>query len=630
MMKIPVDIQVDFLWGREHFQKDEWAPITYIVGANGTGKSVFAEQLKNQFKRNGLKVRYFSAERIANLTNKWDTVLGEFAADKLSKGFDIDKFSQYIAKADKLGQSTDAIVELQSKLDLQVKIESILLDCFQKELSFKERAGFLNVLLTDKKTGKQYDFKKSESHGLKEIITLLTFIYNDDYNCIILDEPELNLHPQFQQFILQEIKKNSGDPLTGQKLFVILTHSPYMLDINNSDDLVNYIVFHKGAPPSYIAEYHFDENALNRLNRLLLRINTNHKTMFFASSPVFVEGYIDQQIFNLIENKRDIPIGAGGISIIDVGGKDEVDIMYSLCTQLGINAKAVVDLDAIFEGKLRQTIAALPASDAYLATQGQKGLMATIGELQTLTSEIAEILINMDPVALSNSSFEFTTFLNTLRSVTGDKAFQVKRRLTLMGIQRLCDEISPKLDTPSNTKLTRLKSLLTHTLNCFENSSVFVLAKGEIENYYTTYTGNQYSIATNNKTDYFLTEYDAICTLSKAQLVEQYPELISLLDKLCPITTIGTKRMISTKLSDWIHCVQSLFRADNSINKEIIENHPKTQWNKYRRIINLLEFTTNKERTSFVCKFKLSTNLASDSDITYEFTQDTVPSHFSL
>ena len=55
-MKIPVDIQIDFLWGEQHFQKEEWGPITYIVGANGTGKSIFAEKLKARFIQSGLKV----------------------------------------------------------------------------------------------------------------------------------------------------------------------------------------------------------------------------------------------------------------------------------------------------------------------------------------------------------------------------------------------------------------------------------------------------------------------------------------------------------------------------------------------------------------------------------------------
>ena len=76
-MKIPVDIQIDFLWGEQHFKKDDWGPITYIVGANGTGKSIFAEKLKQQLGQNGLKVRYFGADRIANLAGKWDASLGE-------------------------------------------------------------------------------------------------------------------------------------------------------------------------------------------------------------------------------------------------------------------------------------------------------------------------------------------------------------------------------------------------------------------------------------------------------------------------------------------------------------------------------------------------------------------------
>lgn len=629
-MKIPVDIQIDFLWGEQHFQKEEWGPITYIVGANGTGKSIFAEKIKARFIQSGLKVRYFGADRIANLAGKWDAVGGQLAYDKLSKGLDIDSFDTYKAKAEQLGQSFDVLIELKDKLDLQIKVESILSDVFQKELTFKEKAGFLNVLVSNKKDESPYDLKKNESHGLKELITLLTFIYSDDYNCIILDEPELNLHPQYQQFILQELKKIAGNPEKGKKIFIVLTHSPYMLDIKTSTDLLNYIVFHKDSLPSFIVDYEMDEYQLNRLNKLLMRINTNHKTMFFASSPVFVEGYIDQQLLNLIESKRDVPLGAEGISIIDVGGKDEVDIMFTLCNKLGIKAKAIVDLDALFEGKLRQTIADLPASTVYLAKHGQKDLMATIGVLQTLTSEISELLTNIDPSTLSDLSTEFTTFLSTLKNVVGDKATQIKRRLTLLAIQRIYDEISEQFDAPSNIKLTRAKSLLAQILTCLENSNVFVLAKGEIENYYVTYTENQYSIADNKKTDYFLTEFDAINELSKSQLTEQYPELISILDKICPVTTIDTKRMIGIKLSDWIHSVQSLFQSNNSITKASVEASPKTQWDKYKRLIELVDFSADKKSNTFVCKFKINSKLLDCGDSTYEFTQNTVPSQFKI
>lgn len=629
-MKIPVDIQIDFLWGEQHFKKDDWGPITYIVGANGTGKSIFAEKLKQQLGQNGLKVRYFSADRIANLAGKWDAIGGQFAYDKLSKGLDIDSFDTYRVKAEQLGQSVDALIELKDKLDLQIKVESILSDIFKKELIFHENAGFLNVLVSDKKTDTPYDLKKSESHGLKEIITLLTFIYNDDYNCIILDEPELNLHPQFQQFILQEIKKNAGDIKSGKKIFIILTHSPYMLDINNSDDLLNYIVFHKEVIPSFISSYEFDTYQLERLNRLLMRINTNHKTLFFASSPVFVEGYIDQQLLNLIEYKRDIPLGAEGVSIIDVGGKDEVDIMFTLCQKLGISAKAIVDLDALFEGKIRQTIANLPESSKYLAEQGQKELMAIIGELQTLSGEIADFLITFDLSSLNNPSSEFSDFLATLKKVHGEHALKIKRRLTFLAVQRISDEISQYINDAYRIKLSRAKALATYAINCFELSNVYVLAKGEIENYYSTYIGNQYVIADSNKTDYFLAEYDCISALPQEQLLAKYPDLVELLDKLCPITTVDIKRMVAIKLSDWIHAVQSLFRINNSITKETIETHPKTQWYAYKRIIDLIDFVSDQKTNTFVCRFQIKSRLLKDCDTIYEFTQDTVPARFLL
>lgn len=335
---------------------------------------------------------------------------------------------------------------------------------------------------------------------------LLTFIYNDDYDCIIFDEPELNLHPQFQQFILQEIKKNAGDINDGKKIFIILTHSPYMLDINNSNDLLNYIVFHNDTIPSFISSYEFDPYQLERLNRLLMRINTNHKTLFFAFSPVFVEGYIDQQLFNLIEYKRNIPLGAEGVSIIDVGGKDEVDIMYTLCQKLGIAAKAIVDLDALFEGKIRQTIANLPETSKYLAEQGQKDLMAIVGELQTLSGEIADSLITLDPLTLNNPSSEFCDFLGTLKKVHGEHALKIKRRLTLLAVQRIPDEISQYVEKPYINNILRAKALAIHAITCFELSNVYILAKGEIENYYSTYIGNQYAISDSKKTDYFLAE----------------------------------------------------------------------------------------------------------------------------
>ena len=88
--------------------------------------------------------------------------------------------------------------------------------------------------------------------------------------------------------------------------------------------------------------------------------------------------------------------------------------------------------------------------------------------------------------------------------------------------------------------------------------------------------------------------------------------------------------MVAIKLSDWIHGVQSLFHINNSITKETIETHPKTQWNTYKRIIDLIEFTSDQKTNAFVCRFQIKSQLLKDCDTIYEFTQDTVPSQFLL
>ena len=50
-MNLPLNIEmsIEHLWGQEKFQKNNWGYINFLVGTNGTGKSLFAKQLKNRW-----------------------------------------------------------------------------------------------------------------------------------------------------------------------------------------------------------------------------------------------------------------------------------------------------------------------------------------------------------------------------------------------------------------------------------------------------------------------------------------------------------------------------------------------------------------------------------------------------
>lgn len=230
-MNLPIQISLPFLWGGETFQKDEWGVLNFLVGPNGTGKTLFAEQLRAQCQGQGLTPRYLSGERLYGLEKADYTFTGQYGW--MYRGVNFSELARLRQGAENTGLSFDAFAILREKLDVRVKIEASLTQLFGRRIRLAEEGGFLKPKVQRINAGDEYDLREGESHGLKEMITLLTFLYDDGHNCLIIDEPELHLHPQLQTFFLQEARRIAGDPRTDptKKCFFLITHSPYFVDI---------------------------------------------------------------------------------------------------------------------------------------------------------------------------------------------------------------------------------------------------------------------------------------------------------------------------------------------------------------------------------------------------------------
>jgi len=626
-MQIDVNINIDFLWGGQHFIKNNWGSITYIAGANGTGKTKFAEKLKPIFKAKGLNVRYFGAERISAL-NKSDRS-GYIGSDSIADGLNTANYDNYRVRSEELGYTLDALVDLNTKLDLRVKIEALLSEVFNRNIAFKVEGGFLKIILN--KTGNRicYNLKQDECHGIKELISLLTFIYDDQYNCIILDEPELHLHPQYQQFVLNEIRKYAGDPLqdSSKKMFVILTHSPSMLDIRTLDDLQNYILFQPKKLPTFIDNC--DESYdTDKLKKLLPRLNSNHKLMFFAKSPVFVEGYIDQQLLNLLQETRDINMGAHGISIIDVGGKEEVDMMYRLCLRFNMCPKAILDSDCLFEGKIRQTISNLPETNVFLAEKGMSNLLEEIGNMQQIIQKLIAIIESKTAQDFECHG-ELNDFYNALIDQAGDKKLLMQRRLLYMAVNRSKEEIISIIGTKNKPLVDLLTGKSKIILSAFENQGVYILSKGEIENYYKTYTLNQYNVSDGQKTSAFSDERDYIYEIdSPEKIVSNYPELVEALDKICCINKIDIAKYLSANIGDWIHLLQRAITINENFNIEAIKMDTVIQYEIYKRLFKIVSLDPD-EANKFKCVIKLNKNIDPEEK-ELSFSGSTVAANFKV
>lgn len=596
-MNLNINISIPDLWGEQRFQKNEWGGINYLVGPNATGKTQFAEQLKQQCQDHGLNVRLLSTERLAGLEKQQ---YSHFGYSQIERGFDIGQFSIYKGHGMTYGLSADAFVTLKEKLDVKIEMEATLSQLFGRRIRLAEEGGFLKPKIQKIDRGNEYGLKESECHGLKELITLLTFLYDDDYNCLIVDEPELHLHPQFQTFFLQEIRKIAGDPLSSsdKKCFFIVTHSPYYVDIRTVEDLKYCIVFQPNKLPACIDKLENEDK--RRIKRLLPRLNTHHKQFFFASRPIFVEGYFDQQIFSLMQEKRGKFLGASGCCIIDVAGKDELDLFFRMCKKLNVDAQFVTDLDILTKGKLRQSVSEDNRCREYLQNEGVgANLMQVIGETE---SAISDCLSELEPKLTERS--ELTPTLQIFRDALKESDLEKKRYVFLVGLKYIRDQIKSLIESNAE-KLSFIEGRLQKIIQAFKRSGVYVLSKGELENYLPEYKGSPYIILDDAKAKTFEQERDLILgsDLTEEEICARYGELIGILDEATSPKEIDMDLFLTYAIRDWIYKVQSAYNRGEVKDTDSLKRNAMVDWQTHSRIFDLLEFSQNRD--GFTCRIRL-------------------------
>ena len=621
-MNIPITIQLQTLWGTQTFSKSDWGNINLIVGPNGTGKSLFADQLKAQLTQSGYKPRLLNAERLSGLEKQ--NYSGFTHGSAFNQGLNISEFQNLKNQGEQYGLSSSAFVTLKERLDIRIRIEALLSDIFNKTIRLVEEGGFLKPKIQNIDGGTEYGLKEQECHGLKELLTLLTFLYDETKNCLILDEPELHLHPQFQSFFLSEVRRVSGDPTTDptKKIFFIITHSPYFLELRSLDDLKNILVCHYNQPPTFIESLDSQDEYI--LKKFLPRFNTHHKQFFFSPNPVFVEGYTDQQIITLLFDKLDYNISASGSCIVDVGGKDELAVFFRLCKKLKLSCRIIADLDAFFKGKLREVVQAEEKCNKYVQDKGLgTDLSLAIGEIDRKLKEIADDLILKSTTDVEVN--QLIAFLTPIISIADKKTDVVCA--VMMSLQKYRDNIFAVVSAGQQTNINYVLPRFQNILKAFETANIFIFPKGELEHYYKQTAVDYLNIT--SKDTLFHTERDYIldCTVI-AELETKYIELIPILKSSIPLIKVDLSKHLKFQVVEWIQTVQRAIAKGDVSDEVSLQSNAKVDYKLFSQIIELVDLKIENDKR-FNCKIKVSKSLtAVEKEI--EFNEKTIPHDFVL
>lgn len=591
-MNIPIKIKIPDLWKDFEFVKNDWGSINYLVGPNGSGKTRFAEALLPQLKTTGLSARYLSAERLAGQerhSESWGHIL------PLRKGLDVGQFPQYYAWGERQGLSADALIVLKQRLNVRIKVEAFLSSLFGRRIRFAEEGGYLRPKIQRILGGQEYSLKEAECHGLKELIGLLAFLYDDKFNCLVIDEPELHLHPQFQSFLVQEARRMSGDPRqdASKKCFLFITHSPFILDFRTVGELRDCILFQPQKPPAYLGDLDSQDEFL--LKKFLPRLNTHHKQFFFSSRPIFVEGYTDQQLFTLIQESRNKLLGATGACFIDVGGKDEQDFFFRLCKRLNTDAQFISDLDVLTRGKLRDSVSEDERSKQFIQQAG-------IGT--SLADAIQKLVQKLDVLAkaVKESTDPELNDLQSALTQAGNDTHKIRYRISAALINQT-GIIKTALHNNAG-EVEFCTAMVRNLCRACAATGVHLLPNGVLENHLSSYSGLPYAVPDETKAKLFEIERDWILAGQSLGDVEtRYSSLLPVLDAASGQCEVDLKKHLGYSISELIGAIQLGFERGEIVDGESLKSHATVDWSTYARIVTLVSFVADDGK--FDCKLKL-------------------------
>ncbi len=299
--------------------------------------------------------------------------------------------------------------------------------------------------------GKDIEVRKASS-GEKEIINLLLgiFAFKVENGLVIIDEPELHLHPRWQKIFLTlftELSKDFGIQ------FLVITHSPQFI---NYETIKNtHRVFKEDGmskifrPSAELVEKDETKDVFQIIN------SSNNERMFFADKVVLVEGIVDKIIFDKIlrllqEQKNNVET----IEIIEVYGKHNFERFRNFLNNWKIKNFTIADVDYAKELDKKSTLSSLFQTNYRKMNQKVK----------------------------EKGSTDRSALIEKLENSLLKDSTPVKEKLK--GVKELLDYIKNRNSSLRKELTTKEQSLLNSFIRASSRKGIFLLSKGELEDYF--------------------------------------------------------------------------------------------------------------------------------------------------
>jgi predicted ATP-dependent endonuclease of OLD family len=176
--------------------------------------------------------------------------------------------------------------------------------------------------------------------GTLEILYLLSKLALAEDKVILIEDPELHLHPSAQQeirdYLIERSKKNQ---------IILATHSGIFIDLENID--YNFLVrLRNGKTEVFYARNSLSEDFKSSIGFFM---NIEKRNIFFSKVVVFVDGKTELGALPVFAKSKEIDFNSKSIFLFSLDGKNNLEKAIRVVDEFNIPWISICDYDAGME-----------------------------------------------------------------------------------------------------------------------------------------------------------------------------------------------------------------------------------------------------------------------------------------
>ena len=499
------------IYGEQPVQITIYSGLTVFVGPNASGKTQTLKALRTSLKKvfGSEKVRYLSSNRIGTMEtyrsrvdqythSPDDYIVGDRNNKKSRKEIEI---------------ASGDFFTMDEKKDIYIKVAERLSVLFGRQIYLRWDAGKLKVYF--EKTDSQEEYSVAvEASGLVNVISILAALFDKDVEVLLIDEPEVSLHPQLQSYLLREMKKAAREY---KKTIIISTHSTEMISLSNISDISNLVFFSDKKLPVQVSPT-APELENRKLKDFVMRMGQIYKAGFFAKKILLIEGASDLIISKCLLQKLDLNIDVAGSQIVPVEGKGQFPVITKMFRLVNKEVCILTDLDGFTDdNKVTELFSTSPEADEIARSNSHRSMAEMI---QNVRDEMTKLVdANQDRLA---PIYERHPYWSNRKP--SDDATKAIRRAVIA--QLLSSSQESLAQWPDADVWCSMQISLDNLLSSLEKIGCFVLRKGAIESYYQFAPSTTY----DEKPTKAVEETSNLQDQSEAYIREKYGDIIRALE----------------------------------------------------------------------------------------------------